>query len=379
MTRNFFSVLFLWILCGFLVLFCFAIAASAQGVKPRPAHVGFIYPLSTNGVEAPRHTNNFSLHAIAGVSYQENSFCLSGVSSVVKHESKGVMISGVLNHVGHKARGAQIAGVLNHIKGDAEGLQLSGFANITGTANGAQVAGFTNISKDARGLQLAGFSNKAKATDAQVAGFANVAQRADAAQVAGFINVAKEVNTQVAGFMNIAGKVHGVQVSGLINIAEESDYPIGLINIVKKGEKQIGLSVDETGNTLVNFRSGGKVLYGIVGAGINFNSDNARYVLEGGMGAHYNFTKNFRTSLELVTSIMTDLDYDVYAKSTARLLAGYKIANRIEIFAGPTFNYLGYERGQSDIRNDRYIWRSRNRDQVNGLYFGAMGGIQINL
>ena len=379
MTRNFFSVLFLWIICSFLVFFCFVVAASAQGLKPRPAHVGFIYPLSTNGVEAPQHTNNFSLHAIAGVSYQENAFCLAGISSVVTHEARGVMISGVVNLIGHKANGAQIAGVLNRIKGDARGAQIAGFANVSGSSDGAQVAGFINISKDARGVQVAGFTNNARTSDAQVAGFANVAKQSDAVQVAGFINVAKEANTQVAGFINIAKKVTGVQVSGLINIAEESNYPIGLINIIKKGEKQIGVSVDETGNTLINFRSGGKVLYGIVGAGINFNDDNARYVLEGGMGAHFNITKQFRTNLEVVSSAMSDLQYDVYMKSTARLLAAFKIANRVEIFAGPTFNYLGYERGQYDIRNDRYLWKDRNRDHVNGLYFGAMGGIQVNL
>lgn len=379
MTRNFFNVLFLWIICSFLVFFCFVVAASAQGLKPRPAHVGFIYPLSTNGVEAPQQTNNFSLHAIAGVSYQENALCISGVSSLVRHQSRGLLLSGISNHVGQKAYGAQIAGVLNQVKGDAQGVQLAGVANVTGSMDGAQIAGFANVSKDAHGLQLAGFSNSARATDVQVAGFANVAKSSEAVQVAGFINIAKDANTQVAGFINIAKKVTGPQISGLINIAEESDYPVGLINIIKKGEKQIGVSIDETGNTLINFRSGGKILYGIVGAGINFNDDNARYVLEGGMGAHFPIAKYFRANFELVSSAMSDLQYDVYTKSTARLLAAFKIANRIEFFAGPTFNHLGYERGQPDIRNDRYLWKDRNDDHINGFYFGAMGGVQINL
>ncbi len=166
----------------------------------------------------------------------------------------------------------QVAGVLNQIKGEAQGAQIAGFANVTGSADGAQVAGFANISKDAEACSWRGSATVPVIPMHRLQGFANVAKSSEAAQVAGFINVAKEANTQVAGFINIAKKVSGVQISGLINIAEESNYPIGLINIIKKGEKQIGVSVDETGNTLINFRSGGKVLYGIVGAGINYSA-----------------------------------------------------------------------------------------------------------
>ncbi|WP_118973539.1 hypothetical protein [Taibaiella koreensis] len=379
MTRNFFSSLILWILCSFLVFFCFIIAASAQGTKARPAHIGFTYPLSTNGSEAPQLTNNFSMHVLAGVSWQENAFCLSGISSIVRHEAHGVLISGILNRVQHKADGVQIAGVLNQIKGDAKGAQLAGIANISGSSDGAQIAGLTNITKEANGLQLAGFANKAANSDAQVAGFANIARNSNAAQVAGFINVAKDAHTQVAGFINVAKKVSGVQVAGFINIAEESNYPIGIINIIKNGEKQIGVSVDETSSTLINFRSGGKVLYGIVGAGYNFKDDVARYVLEVGLGAHIAISKPFRINLETVTMAMSDLQHDVYMKSAIRVLPAYKIANRLEFFAGPSFNHLSYERGQTDIRDDHYLWKNRGRNHVNGLYFGGVVGVQINL
>lgn len=378
MTRNFFSNLILWIVCSFLVFFCFIIAASAQDTKPRPAHIGLIYPLSTNGSAAPQAINNFSMHVLAGVSWQENAFCMSGIGSVVKHDAHGAMISGIFNQVRHKADGAQIAGVLNHINEQAEGVQVAGIANVTGTADGAQIAGVANVTKEASGLQLAGLANKAGHSDIQIAGFANVAKDNDAAQVAGFINVARDVRTQVAGFMNIAKKVSGVQV-GLINIAGESNYPIGLVNIVRNGEKQIGVSVDETSSTLVSFRSGGKVLYGILGVGYNFKDENARYVAEGGLGAHIAISKPFRINLEAVTMAMSDLQYDVYMKSALRVLAAYKIANRLEFFAGPTFNHLSYERGQADIRDDHYLWRNRGKNHVNGLYFGAIAGVQINL
>jgi hypothetical protein len=379
MTRNFFSVLILWIICTFLLLFCFVVITSAQSQKARPAHIGFIYPLSSNGAEAPQLTNNFSFHVLAGVSHQENSFCLSGITSLVKKNAFGVMISGVSNHIGNDAKGFQIAGVLNQIKNDAEGVQMAGVANVTGNANGAQIAGFTNVARNVSGTQVAGFANSAKDVDAQVAGFANIAKNAEAVQVAGFINVAKDAGNQVAGFINVAKKVKGVQIAGFINIAEESNYPIGLINIIRNGERQIGLSIDEMGTTLLSFRSGGKVLYGILGAGYNFREDNARYALEGGIGAHFPISKAFRLNAEVVTSALSDMTDNVYFKSSCRILAALKVANRIEFFAGPSFNHLGYDRDQDDIMNDNYIWSRRNYNYFNGFFIGVTGGIQVNL
>lgn len=356
----------LGLLCSLLLFFCFAVVASAQEQEAsvRPAHIGLVYPLSSNGTAAPQLRNGCSFHLLAGVSGGEQAFCLSGLSSVVKGDAHGLMLSGLSNHIAGTATGLQLAGLLNTVRGQAEGVQLAGFANVTGNAAGAQAAGFANISGNSK---------------VQVAGFANTAAASGGAQVAGFINVARDAHTQVAGFINVAGKVSGVQVAGFINIAEESDYPVGLVNIIKKGEKQLGVTVDETGSTVLAFRSGGRILYGIIGAGYNFRDASARYVLEGGIGAHFPVTQIFRTNLEMVCASLSDLRYDVYMRSSARLTAAVKIAGRVELFAGPTFNYLAYERGQEDIRNDRYLWKERGFDHVNGLYFGATGGIQLAL
>jgi hypothetical protein len=382
MTRNLISTLILWMVCSFLVFFCFIVVASAQEEArsmKRPAHVGFIFPLSTNGIEAPECDNGFSLHAIAGVSRRERAFCVSGIASIVKQDAHGVQISGVYSQVGDYIRGAQISGMANVTVKQVNGAQVAGMVNVSGLVEGAQVAGFANVAKDVNGAQVAGFTNSGKNADVQIAGFANVAKQSEGLQLAGFVNVAHDTKNQIAGFINVAGKVKGVQIAGFINIAEESDYPIGLINLVKKGEKQLGLGIDESGTTMLTFRSGGKVLYGIVGAGYNFSDDNARYVLEGGIGAHFTFNKYFRTNLEVTASTLSDLSHNVYMKSTTKLLAALKIGKHIEIFAGPTFNYLGYERGQADLRKDNYLWKERSNNHFNGLYIGAAGGIQFNL
>ncbi len=313
----------------------YAVSTFAQHGKTNQAHVGIIYPLSTNGKTAAADTNNLSLHLIAGVSQQENTFLIAGVSGIVKGDAYGTMVSGVANHIGNDARGVQVAGVLNHIQKDAEGAQIAGLINSIGNAKGLQLAGLMNKSGDA--------------------------------------------NTQIAGLVNVAKKVKGVQLAGLINIAEESDYPIGLLNIIKEGELQLGLTVDEGGSTLLALRSGGKVLYGILGLGYNFGGEEARYVLEGGIGAHLISKPAFRLNGELASAAMTSFEDGVYGKQSLRILAGYRITPRIELFAGPTFNHLLFDSDQTDIRKGRYLWKIQGDDVSNGFYFGGIVGLQFSL
>jgi len=369
MTKNLFNVFVLWVLCAALLIFCFTVAASAQAKEDnkekamvRPAHVGFIYPLSTNGLEAAACTNGFSLHVLAGVSRNEQAFCLSGIASIVKEHAAGAMISGVVNYVQGDVNGAQIAGVAN-TAGNADGIQIAGVVNTAGDAQ-VQVAGLANIAHNTDGLQVAGFANVSK--DA-------------VCQVAGFINTAGDAGNQVAGFINIARKVRGIQLAGFMNIAEESDYPIGIVNIIKKGEKQVGLSIDETGTPMATFRSGGRILYGIIGLGINPEHEDARYALEGGLGAHIPLAKMFRVNIEGASTVWSDIDEEVYFRASLRALAALKVTKDIELFAGPTFNHLQFEEGKKDKLVNNFIWERSRHDNFNGLYIGFLGGIQVNL
>lgn len=119
------------------------------------------------------------------------------------------------------------------------------------------LAGLTNvILNDASGFQFAGISNH---IDNEGRGF----------QLAGLANTNKNnfSGFQLAGLINIAKDVKGVQFAGLVNIAENSDCPIGLINIIKNGEKSIAVTYDGIGNAVVSFRSGGKYTYGILQRG----------------------------------------------------------------------------------------------------------------
>src|SRR5690606_38643585 len=147
-------------ICIALVI-SYSITGSAQTGKTNQAHVGIIYPLSTNGRTAPADTNNLSLHLIAGISQQENACLIAGVSGVVKGNAYGTMASGISNHVGGHTSGVLVAGLLNQVTQKAHGTQLAGFINITGQSEGFQAAGLINKSGDAH-TQVAGLINIAK-------------------------------------------------------------------------------------------------------------------------------------------------------------------------------------------------------------------------
>ncbi len=353
----------------------------AQHTKLRLAHIGHVYPLSTNGFDAREYTNVFSLHGIVGVSKAEKSFCAAGFSNVVYDYADGVIMAGFSNHILGDANGLQAAGFMNTVHNDSRGIQAAGFMNITGSLNGFQCAGFCNITGyDVRGFQSAGFCNIASSNikGVQAAGFMNLAGDVNGTQVSGFMNKSGDVRVQVGGFINMAKKVSGAQVSGFINIADSSDYPIGIVNIVKNGEKALGFTIEESGTSMVTFRSGGRIMYGILGAGYKFRSSNDLYVLEAGIGAHLLRSGAFRLNIEGSTQAMADIWVGEYLKSSVRILPSVLIANRVEVFAGPTINHVQSEEFDGGDISTHYLWTNTNRGSFNGIYIGAIAGLQFH-
>jgi type II secretory pathway pseudopilin PulG len=341
-----------------------------------PAHIGFIYPISSNGKQAASITNRFSLHVIAGLSKEETGVAIAGVASVVKENAHGVHMAGVANVIGKDAGGVQLAGVANVTGNNAEGAQLAGFGNIVAhDAKGAQIAGFINLAENAGAVQIAGFTNIAR-------------KNVKGAQVAGFLNKAGDVKVQIGGFANVAKKVRGVQLAGLINIADSSDYPIAIFNFIKSGEKSVAITIDETLTGIISFRSGGRVLYGIAGIGYNFrNNAKAMYAAEGGLGAHIPLgahtppgstspARSLRINLEAVSQTLTDFDGGHYNKNSLRILPALKLGNRFEAFAGPTLNYVSYERENDYDFIKKYIWKNNSSKDFQGLFVGFNAGVQ---
>jgi len=315
----------------------------------RKVHAGFIYPVSSNGRNAAQISNDFSLHLLSGVSKNENVLSIAGISHHIKQDARGVQLAGLINQVGDSAHGVQLAGLINHIGNSAQGARVAGLGNF--------------IRHEAKGLQLAGLTNISGNTELQISGLLNVAGDVHGLQIAGLVNKARNVK--------------GVQLAGLINLAESSDYPIGIINVIKNGKQAIGLSYDETGTGLVTYRSGGRVLYGLIGLGYNLNAD--YYGLETGIGAHIIKREHFLLNGETFSQWLTDFSDFSYNKHGIRLLPTLRIANRLEIFAGPALNVTQSDAGNPLFRDKKYLWKKEKGSCFTGMSIGYTGGIQVSI
>lgn len=352
--------------------------ATAQEQLRSNAHIGFVYPLSTNGVKALDYSNKFSIHALAGVSRAEEAFCAAGVANVVKDSVHGFIAAGTANIIGGNADGCQAAGFINLTGGNTRGTQLGGFINLSNSVNGAQLGGFANVAMhEVKGAQVAGFINTADTATAQVAGFINVARRSKA-QVAGFVNVAEEVEgTQIAGFINVARKVKGAQIAGFINIADSSDCPIGIINIIGNGEQALGVTVNEIGTTMLTLRSGGRKLYGIIGIGGNYVEGYRAFGLEAGLGMHMPVTPHFRFNAEVSVTSLSDLWMNTDIRTDLRFMPAVRMGN-VEIFAGPTFSYTGTNDIQGVGRVGYTLWDYQSWGYTHNFAIGGVAGIQYH-
>ncbi|RZL46039.1 MAG: hypothetical protein EOP00_16245 [Pedobacter sp.] len=363
-----------------LVLFFNGFQAIAQ--LPGKIHVGLVYPLSTNGTRAPLDTNNLSIHLLIGVSAAERGPSFAGFSNLILKDAVGSQFAGFSNHIGGAADGAQFAGFANTY-GGGKGAAFAGFTNIAhGDVKGAQFSGFANFAYNVNGAQFAGFLNYAKRINGlQLAGFGNIAiGNVGESQIAGFINKAADVKgTQLAGFINIAKKVKGSQIAGFINIADSSDYPIGIINIIKNGEKSIGLAIDETETTLLSFRSGGKVFYGIIGVGYNLKNEDEVYAAELGLGAHLFSSPVFSLNTELVATTLEDFKEADYFKSSFRLMPNLKLFKTLGIFGGPSLNFVttNSDEGKQLYTKNFHTWHNRWGRDYNALYMGYTAGLHI--
>lgn len=330
-----------------------------------PAHVGIIYPLSTQGGKAAEYRNTISLHAIAGLSGGEKAFALYGVAGIVKGNVSGL----------------QASGVFNKASGSLHGVQLAGAVNLAGEASaGHQFAGLFNQSGGQVKTQLGGLLNKAVVTKGlQVGAVSNVSKDLYGVQMAGLYNQAEEVQgVQIAGVVNKAKNVKGMQF-GVINIADSSDYTVGLLNIVKNGEKSIRVGTDEDLSTFVSFRSGGRILYGILGIGFNPQYETVRYGAEAGIGANLLSRNNFRLAAEISSITLTDFDGNYFNKNGLRVLPSIKIGRNMYIYGGPSINYINTDNEDGKKLIKMKIWDKQNSKDYQAFNVGFTGGLQLIL
>ena len=347
---------------------------------------------------------------IIGVSNNRKSLALGALGNVVREKAYGLQIAGLSNHVGDIGRGVAVAGLANTTLGSYygvqlgglwnytsldtkgvmigglgnwvnsgfDGLQLGGLANITRDARAIQVAGLTNISKGLYGIQISGLTNIAQdAYGLQLTGLSNVSHDLYGMQLAGLFNCAKDVyGLQFAGLVNVAKRARGVQFAAILNVAEESDFPIGLINIIKQGDKGVAFTYDMLGNAVMSFRSGGKYAYGILGVGCNAQIEE-RLVVEAGYGLQIPVCRWLDVNNEFKATTMGYNSGYTRSNFSYLLAPSLTLWRHCNLFAGASINYFMSDRASAaTLLPNASLWRKEGDRGIGQLYLGYQVGVQ---
>ena len=317
---------------------------------------------------------------------------LGGLWNYTSLDTKGVMIGGLGNWVNsgfdglqlgglanitRDARAIQVAGLTNISKG-LYGIQISGLTNISQDAYGLQLAGLTNISKDVYGLQVGGLTNISLDTyGLQLAGLFNVSHDLYGMQLAGLFNCAKDVyGLQFAGLVNVAKRARGVQFAAILNVAEESDFPIGLINIIKQGDKGVAFTYDILGNAVMSFRSGGKYAYGILGVGCNAQIEE-RLAVEAGYGLQIPICRWLDVNNEFKATTMGYNSGYTRSNFSYLLAPSLTLWRHCNLFAGASINYFMSDRASAaTLLPNAGLWRKEGDRGIGQLYLGYQVGVQ---
>lgn len=317
----------------------------AQEPVANNVHLGFVTPVSTQGRKARYISPSFALHALQGVN----------------NNNKGVTIAGLYSRLYGSNKGVMVSGLANQVTGSDKGVSVAGLYNGAGNGRGIQVAGLHNQKRGNGFIQIGGLSNSSRYELLQVAGLVNITQNAD---------------VQIAGLINVARSVKGVQVAGLINVADSSDYPIGFLNLIKGGEKQIGIQVYDDASVNIVLRTGGRRTYGILGIGAGTERKKTVPQMEAGIGLRIPLSARLRVNAEAVSIAKTDFTFYKHTESL-RALLGYKITPAMELTLGPSVNT--YQYSDSRLFSGNYIWKYRDDDYSLALTLGATAGLHINL
>ncbi|MGE8427436.1 MAG: hypothetical protein ACN6O7_06150 [Sphingobacterium sp.] len=351
-----------------------------------PYQISMTPGLSTHGFIRSQIVNKFSINIIGGSTAGVKGIELGGVFNMNQYDMQGMQMAGVFNAVGGNVRGVQLAGVGNRVFGEMKGLQMAGvFNGVGGNVSGVQVAGVGSyVSAEVKGLQIAGVFNKADTVRGlQIAGVLNLAKEASGTtQLASILNHSEStVGNQIAGVANKAKKVKGIQLAGIVNIADSSDYPIGLLNFIKNGEKSLSVAINEDSYLGLQFRSGGRVLYSLLSINVALEGNRSdKYAFEAGLGAVLLNGSKFSlrteiTARNLLTEKFKMLDNH---QSSLRVIPAFKLSERMSIFVAPSLNYA--ESDENTISGGSTVWKAWRRDRTrNTFYGGGMAGLMLKL
>lgn len=325
----------------------------------RAAQIGFIPPLSTNGLESGKVSNRLSLNVLGSYAAALDGVELSGLFNAEKDYVDGTQLAGIVNTVGHELDGVQFAGIANVVGGKIHGAQFGGIANVVG--------------KGVTGAQLAGIANLA-------------GQEVRGAQVAGIANIARSVTgPQIAGIINVAQQVKGAQI-GLINIAQHIDGPqIGLISISPNGYRRFEVWASDALHANVAFKMGGnRQFYNIFALGATIpTNDRTRWGFGYGLGTNQPLGSRNQLSLEAIS-------YQIHEENTtwdqlnmlnqARVSFIFPIHIRLAVTLTPTFNVQVSELEVAEGIGTKWVgWSVYDRLTANEIRVRMWPGLNVGL
>lgn len=344
-----------------------------------PIQMSLIPGLSTKGLFSSQTISKFSLNLIGGYTAGIEGLEIAGVFNINKRDVKSVQVGGIFNLVGGSSKGVQVGGIYNSVYKNVNGFQIGGIYNhVRGDVNGLQIGGIVNRAENNSDVQIAGIANHSKrSNNFQLAGIANNTNRSAGFQLAGITNVAGDtVKSQVSAIVNRAKKVEGFQM-GLMNSAKENDYPLGLLNFIQNGEMSLALSIDESSFTHLNFRSGGRKMYGILGVSYSLREVDTQFGLDAGIGIHLLPGREFSLDAELTSLSANDFKEVSNFIQSLRFLPGYRFGEHLRVFAGPSLNFAFLDPGQADFTNGWNIMEKTTTNGVYRSYGGVTGGLQV--
>lgn len=309
-----------------------------------PIQVSMTPWLSTHGLFNSQVVNKFSLNVIGGYTAGVTGTELAGAFNINQFNMHGVQAAGVFNVVGGDVGGVQLAGALNVGLNKLSGIQLAGAWNSADTvAGGVQLSGAINLAnRAARGIQVAGMMNIAR----------------------------EEAGSQIAGGINVAKNVHGIQFA-IINIADSSDYPIGVLNWIKNGFRQFSLGIDQSRFLAFSFKSGGRVMYSVLGIGTYLNDGRFTYGFEAGIGAQLLKRRHFSLAAEFINRTHFDSGFTYYPTglSSLRVIPAIRLGRHFHIYAAPSLTYTDAIHPESETPGA--IWKFWNADPKRNTWHGG--------
>jgi hypothetical protein len=297
-------------------------------------------PYAGTSSKYPDRRRTLSLNFLGGYARGLNGFELGVGANIESAFMCGAQIAAGANVVLGGVNGVQMA-VANVALGNLDGVQLGVVGLVKGDIDGAQLGTVSLGGGSLVGAQLGVVNLLSGSVNGNQSGVVNVAGSDVSGAQLGVVNVAHgRVDGVQLGTTNVAtGEVNGTQV-GVVNYADVSDYPVGVVSIVRQGRTSADGWVTESGIGMAGVRHGGRVIHNVYGVG--FHASPATWSFALGIGARVELASKLHVDFETIAYWLQRGRPFVDDAQVASIGAsfGYALSPMFGVFAAPTFNVL---------------------------------------